>query len=162
MPQTNHTQGKGHHGHLRNGARPPEHAIWKMMIQRCRNPNCVAYKSYGALGICVCERWLAADGFANFFADLGPQPFAGAGLHRFDPQGQFEPGNVVWRDTRTKHLLTHDGRTLSLAGWASELGMNERTLRARLRDGWPVVAILTRPLARRDHLAWYRTRKRSR
>ena len=160
MPQTKHTQGKGHHGHLRNGACPPELAIWKMMIQRCCNPRCAEFNRYGGRGIGVSDRWLA--GFSNFLEDVGPQPFAGAGLRRLDPQGHFEPGNVEWGDTRTKHMLTHDGRTLSLAGWAAELVMKERTLRARLRDGWPVPRILNRFVANRDHLARYRSRKRSR
>ena len=103
---------------------------------------------------------MAADGFANFFADLGPQPFAGAGLCRLDLQGPFEPGNVEWGDTRSKHLLTYKGRTFSLAGWAAELGINERTLRERLRRRWPVHAILNCFIANRDHLAKYRSRKK--
>lgn len=132
-----------------------------MMIQRCCNPSCAAYKSYGALGISVCERWLAADGFANFFADLGPQSVPGTGLRRLDLQGHFEPGNVEWGDTRSKHLLTYEGRTLSLAGWAAELGINENTLRERFRRRWPVHAILNCFIANRDHLARYRSRKKS-
>ena len=162
MPKTKRAKGKGNHGHLRDGARPPEHAIWKMMIQRCFNARCAEFPSDGGRGIRVCERWLSVAGFAIFLADVGPQPFAGAGLRRLDPQGPFEPGNVEWGATRTKHMLTHDGRTLSLAGWAAELGINERTLRARLRDGWPVQEILNRFVANRDYLARYRSRKRSR
>ncbi len=135
------------------GAKPPEYAIWKMMNQRCSNPDNAEFKHYGARGIRVCERWRAADGFAIFLADVGPQPFAGAGLRRLDPNGHFEPGNVEWGDTRTRIMLTHEGQTLSLADWATRLDMNERTLRARFRQGWTAKAILNRPLARRDHLA---------
>ena len=150
---------RSRHGHLQNGERPREYALWKMMIQRCCNPNSVEFKNYGARGVRVCDRWLAKDGFVNFLADVGRQPFAGAGLRRLNPEGDFESGNVEWGDTRIKHLLTHEGRTLSLADWALELDMKERTLRARLRKNWSTEEILTRPLACRDHLDKYRSRK---
>jgi hypothetical protein len=77
-----------------------------------------------------------------------------------DPQGQFEPGNVEWANTRVKRMLTHDGRTMSIADWAAEVGMNERTLRERLRLGWTDRAILTKRLANRDHLDRYRSQSR--
>ena len=160
MPRTKRTEGKGNHGLLKNGARPPEHAIWKMMIQKCCNPNNSEYPKFGALGICIADRWLAADGFENFLADVGPRPFSGAGLRLLDPQGNFEPGNVEWADTRAKHTLTYDGRTLSLADWAVERGLNERTVRARHRHGVSVQEILDPYLAQRDHLARCGTRAR--
>ena len=154
------TNGKGQHGYLKDGAKPPEYALWKMWIQRCHNPTSAGYERYGGLGTRVADRWLDKDGFPNFLADVGRQPFAGAGLRLRDPQGHFEPGNVAWANTRAKHMLTYDGRTQSLAAWAVERGMNERTLRKRLRQGWFDDAILTRQLANRDHLASYRSRAR--
>src|SRR5215469_692755 len=47
-------------------ALPPRHgysasrvyAIWNSMVQRCENPGCKDYPSYGGRGIRVCERWL--------------------------------------------------------------------------------------------------------
>jgi hypothetical protein len=151
MTRTKHVE-RSSHGYLKNGAHPPEYAIWKMMIQRCRNPNYAEYKNYGARGVEVCDRWRAKGGFENFLADMGPQPFAHAGLRLLNPDGNFEPGNVEWRDTRIKHLLTHDGRTLPLAAWASERGMKEATLRARLQDGWTTEDMLTRGLANRGFI----------
>jgi hypothetical protein len=122
MPRIKRTQGKGRHGLLKDGARPPEYAIWKTMIQRCSNPSCAEFKSYGALGIRVADRWREKDGFANFLADVGKQPFPGAGLRRLDPAGNFEPGNVDWGPTRGT-ILTHEGRSMSVAAWADELEM---------------------------------------
>ena len=55
--------------------KPPDRAIWKMLIQRCTNPRYAGGKDYG---VPICERWLGPDGYANFLADVGPQPFAGA------------------------------------------------------------------------------------
>jgi hypothetical protein len=57
----------------------PELPIWKMMIQRSCNPRYADTKHFG---VPVCKRWLGTDGFTNFLADLGPQPFPGAGLIR--------------------------------------------------------------------------------
>ena len=71
MTRTRRTRGVGRHGHLRGGARPPEYALWKMMVQKCTNPNHEAYPRYGGRGARVCDRWLAADGYAHFLEDLG-------------------------------------------------------------------------------------------
>src|ERR1022692_2380753 len=111
MQRIKHAE-RGHHGHLKNGARPPEHGIWKKMLQKCYNERCAEFKHCGVLGIHVCDRWRGTDGFVNFLADVGPPPFSGVGLCRIDPNGHFAPGNVEWGDTRTKHMLTYEGRTL--------------------------------------------------
>ena len=143
---------------LKNGQRPPEYAIWKAIVQKCYNERSADYKNYGGRGISVCDQW--KDGFANFLADVGPQPFSGAGLRRLNPTGNFESGNVEWANTRVKHLVDFDGHSMSLRNWAKELGLKERTIRARLRSGWSDKAILSQPLANRDHLKWYWSRKR--
>ena len=95
-----------------------------------------------ARGIRVCEAWLAADGFANFLTDMGPQPFPRAGLRRVDSEGHFEPGNVEWGYTRG-YVLTYMGRTMALTAWAAERGVPASTLRGRLRRGWSDAATLT-------------------
>lgn len=135
---------KAKHGHLRDGAQPPEYAAWKTMVQRCRNPKNRQYKDYGALGVRVCERWLGDQGFASFFADVGPQPFRGAGLVRLEEGKGYEPGNVVWGATRQK-MLTHEGRTMSMADWARELGIEPERFCRRIRTGWTVQSIYERP-----------------
>src|SRR5436309_400952 len=93
-----------HHRHLKGGKRPREYSIWAMVVQRCHNPECPEYQAYGGKGIRVCERWRWDGGFAAFLKDLGSQPFPGAGLRRLDEEGNFEPGNVRWADTRCRRL----------------------------------------------------------
>jgi hypothetical protein len=120
-------------------SKPPELAIWLMMIQRCLNPRYADTKTFG---VPICERWLGDDGFANFLADLGPQPFKGAGLCRHDPTIGFEPGNVEWGPTRGT-ILKFEGRSMSQAEWARQLGIKESTLRARNRKGWALERMMS-------------------
>ena len=157
-----HTKGPGNHGFLKGGRCPREYKVWSGAIQRCYNPRCREFPWYGGRGIGVCDRWLEANGFAHFFADLGPQPFPRASLHRLDNGGDYEPGNVVWSSARTQsrhrrsnRVLDHAGLSLILADWALRLGMKPGTLSARLRYGWSVEQALTRPVeARRPYHEW--------
>ena len=123
-------------GRPRGCKRRPEYAIWAMLKYRCLNRRSPDYKSYGGAGVRFHEGWRGPDGFKTFLADVGPQPFPGAGLRRRDPQGHFEPGNVEWGNPRTGRAVTHDGHTRSAADWARELGLKAGTVRSRLRKGW--------------------------
>lgn len=117
----------------------PEYSTWKSMIQRCTNPNRVAYKHYGGRGIRVCERWRWS--FLNFWRDMGPRPSEAHSLDRIDLSGDYEPGNCRWatpaeqaRNRTANRWITFDGRTQIIADWAQELGVSQFTLYARLRN----------------------------
>lgn len=45
--------------------------IWNSMISRCYNEKDINYKSYGAKGVKVCDRWLT---YSNFFEDIQKLP----------------------------------------------------------------------------------------
>ena len=117
--------------------RQPEYATWKALKQKCTNPKAAGYARFGGRGVSFDSRWTGPGGFGNFLADVGPQPFPRAGLELLNPAGRYEPGNVRWADTRPCRLLTHGGRTMSIAAWARELNVRPSTLRARLHDGLP-------------------------
>jgi len=159
-----HTLGPGDHGYLKDGRRPKEYEIWSGLFQRCDNPRCREYPFYGGRGITVCARWRERNGFANFLADVGPQPFPRASLHRLDNDGNYEPGNVVWatsktqmRHTRANHVLTLDGNSLILVEWAELLAMKPVTLSQRLYKGWSVEKALTTPVKpRKPYYQWNR------
>src|SRR4051812_258471 len=116
----------------------------------------VALYYYGGRGITVCDRWLEANGFAHFRADLGPQPFRRASVNRIDNDGDYTPGNVAWADARTQlrntranTVLAHGGRSRVLTEWAEALGIKRVTLSQRLRKGWSVQRALTQPVGKR-------------
>jgi hypothetical protein len=77
-----------------------EFGIWWQMIQRCRNQKHKAYPRYGGRGIVVCERW---QEFGNFLEDMGPKP-DGLSLDRKDNDGNYEPSNCRWADSKTQSI----------------------------------------------------------
>jgi hypothetical protein len=53
---------------------------------------------------------------------------------------------------RPAQTITHNGKTHTIAQWASIIGVNPRTLHWRLRKGWSVEALLAPKLAKRGNL----------
>ena len=69
--------------------------IWTGMLTRCFNPNCPAYKWYGARGVVVCDEWRGS--FPAFLSYIGARPSKKHSVDRFpDNAGNYEPGNVRW------------------------------------------------------------------
>jgi len=104
------------------------------------------YQYYGARGIHVCRRWKT---FANFLADMGERP-PGYSLERKNVNKGYSPANCEWipqsqqaKNRRWCHLLTFHGRTMTVTEWSREVGIPRQTLMKRLKNGWPVEAILT-------------------
>jgi hypothetical protein len=76
-----------------------ELSAWKRMIRRCRDPRDAVYSHYGGRGISVCERW---NEYESFYADMGARPGTGYSLDRIDVNGNYEPSNCRWADTKTQ------------------------------------------------------------
>lgn len=128
-----------------------ERSVWANMKTRCYNKNSNVWKGYGGRGITVCDRWLGADGFANFLADMGPRLSENSYLDRIDNDGNYEPSNCRWttwknqqRNRRTTRYLTYDGQTRCLAEWAEMYGIPSGLLWVRLeRLNWSLEKALT-------------------
>lgn len=104
---------------------------------RCLNPNDPKYPIYGGRGIKMCKDWL--DSFENFLRDMGECP-PNMTLDRVDPHGHYEPRNCRWANarqqarTRTDNVLVeHDGQTMILKDFASLMGVNYKSLHARVK-----------------------------
>lgn len=59
--------GVGFHGLIENASRHPLYSKWANMLDRCYNPDSVAYKDYGAKGVYVSEDW---HNFTNYVKDV--------------------------------------------------------------------------------------------
>jgi hypothetical protein len=125
-----------------------EQRCWAKMIQRCVNPRSNSYHNYGGRGIRVCARWLKS--FDNFLADMGPKPSPKHSIERRDNDGDYTPSNCCWatrheqhRNMRRNMWITLDGVTLCLKDWARRTGMDQMTIKGRLRRGWSVKDALT-------------------
>lgn len=124
----------------------PLFRIYWNMIQSCYNPAHRNYKKENG----VCDSWhngSIEDGFATFCADMGPRP-AGTDLIHV---GQFCKQNCSWgiRGRLTPHntkMLTHNGISDSVSGWARRLGMKKQTLSQRLLAGWTLDRALRQTL----------------
>lgn len=126
------------------------HNTWLSMIQRCTDPNCVAYKDYGGRGIKVCDEWKV---FENFFRDVGLPPQKGMTLDRYpNNDGNYEPSNVRWatkkeqaNNRRSSHFVSFQNETLTIAQWEDRYGLRRGALYSRLQRGWTMERALTEP-----------------
>lgn len=117
-----------------------ELGVWRAMIQRCTDPDCNSYDSYGGRGIKVCDRWLRS--VEAFVADMESRP-PGSQLDRIDNEGHYEPSNCRWvsrqenmMNRRNTLLITCDGITQSASEWAAQTGIKKATIYARKKAGW--------------------------
>jgi hypothetical protein len=123
--------------------------IWCGMLSRCNNPRSQQWAYYGGRGIKVCERW---QKFENFLSDMG-YPEDGMSLDRVDGDGDYSPQNCRWAtkteqsaNRRNVRTLTHNGITLSVAGWARALGIHANTMNGRIVNGFPPEKLFAKAL----------------
>jgi hypothetical protein len=122
------------------------------MKQRCFNPSNACYSYYGGRGISVCSEW--RDSFSRFYSDMGPSPGNRYTVDRINVNGNYCKENCRWatrsvqsENSRQTKWITHQGETLSRAGWSRKTGINRATLRSRLdRLGWTIERALTTPV----------------
>ena len=88
------------HGHGKNDGSDKTYNSWKAMKQRCSNPNNKNYNLYGGRGITYCDSWKS---FVNFLKDMGDRP-ENTTLDRIDPDGDYEPSNCRWADSKVQAL----------------------------------------------------------
>jgi hypothetical protein len=127
------------------------------MRTRCFNPRHIAFDRYGGRGITICDRWLGKNGFQNFLADMGLAPGPKHSIDRIDNDGPYSPENCRWvtpkeqaENRRDNNKLSLGERTKTLAAWAREFEIPERTLSNRLARGWSVERTLLTAIHNHD------------
>lgn len=124
-------------------------SIYHNMKTRCTNPNYDKYKWYGGKGISVCDEWMNSyDAFEEWA--LSHRYADDLTLDRIDPNGNYCPENCRWvsrkeqaNNRSSNHLLTFNGKTLTIQQWADETGLSHGCISQRINAGWPVERILT-------------------
>ena len=129
--------------------------VWRSMINRCHRPEVENYPNYGGRGIAVCDRW--RNSFDAFMSDMGERPPGGT-IERRDNDGPYSPENCFWatrtvqaKNKRNNRLITANGRTMTMADWARELGINPAAILYRIRAGWTAERAVTEPAPERPN-----------
>lgn len=124
------------------------HRIYQDMKTRCYNPNYDKTKWYYDKGITICDEWLNSfEVFRNWALRSGYKD--DLTIDRIDANDNYRPGNCRWvtrkeqANNRTSNrLIEFNGQVKTMQGWADSLGIDSRTLWARLRN-WPLERALT-------------------
>jgi len=121
------------------------------MKRRCLNQNDKNYHHYGGRGISICNKWLEFD---QFYHDMGDKPH-NMTLERADVDGNYSLENCKWatwieqhNNRRNNHTIDFNGFTLTMQQWSERLGMNPKTLFARIKRGWTIERAITQPVGR--------------
>jgi hypothetical protein len=131
--------GKGNikHGLCDSGA----YQTWKSVLSRCLNPNYTAYKDYGGRDITVCDKWLTFEGF---YEDMGKRP-NGLTIDRIDNDKGYSKENCKWatketqaNNRRSNVILEYNGKKMTIAQWAREIGVTKGALKSRIERGWAI------------------------
>ena len=129
-------------------SRSHTYTVWHGMMTRVSdNPSSQGYKNYGSRGVTVCERW---HKFENFLADMGECPEK-MSIDRIDVNGNYEPSNCRWatqkqqmNNTRSNHIITFNGKSMTIQQWSDYIGIPGQTLRTRIKRGWSIEDALTK------------------
>ena len=124
------------------------HKTWCNMRYRCNNPNCKFYSNYGGRGIKICKEWEIYENFRDWSLANGFEE--GLSIDRIDNDGNYEPTNCRWVETKTQinnrrvsHNLTYQGVTHTIAEWSDITGIKWTTIKERLKHGWSIEKVLT-------------------
>lgn len=126
------------------------HGIWRGIKGRCLNHKNSAYQRYGGRGITICEEW--RDNFENFYEwaiENGYQD--DLSIDRIDVNEGYFPENCRWatdeiqsRNKRNNRKYSYNGKTKTLSEWATEYGIDRKTLSDRMdKFGWDFERALT-------------------
>lgn len=127
---------------------------WVQMKARCFNEQHKHYKDYGGRGITVCDEW--KDDFMTYYYWSIDNGYAeNLSIDRIENDGNYEPSNCRWvsmqmqaNNKRNNRLIEYNNQTHTLAEWSRILGINYKTLKARIITMcWDVKRAFETPVA---------------
>jgi hypothetical protein len=131
----------------------PEYRIWNAMMQRCYNSRVWNYVRYGGRGIRVCKRWHSP---ANFIMDMGRRPSSEHSIERRKNSRGYSPTNCYWATRSEQAQNKSNCRRIRIAGvtrvvveWARYLGVPEKRIYVRLKQGWTPSESVLLPMSQR-------------
>jgi hypothetical protein len=123
------------------------------MIRRCTDPFNNRWDCYGGRGITVCNEWIGIDGrrrFSDWALEAGYDK--GLQIDRIDVNGNYMPENCRFVDamiqannTRRNRVVNWQGKSMTAAEWARELGLTYASIQHRLDRGWSMERIASQP-----------------
>lgn len=131
------------------------HHIWMCMKSRCNYQKNKRFKDYGERGVVVCEAW--SDSFESFRDWALSNGYRDdLTLDRIDVNGDYSPENCRWasvyvqaNNKRNNRRISVGGETHTVAEWSRIMGINDGTIRARLKKGWTEYDAVNIPVIRR-------------
>ena len=140
---------------------PRLYRIYRGMKTRCTNPKYTYWHRYGGRGISVCDEWQKFDNFCDWALSSGYEERDSAlSIDRIDVDKGYSPDNCRWatatqqaNNTSRNHFISAFGKTMTIAEWAKETGIKDRTIYCRVvKYGWtPEEAVSIPTLGRGEH-----------
>ena len=123
--------------------------IYKKIKRRCYVKDDPAYKDYGGRGIYMCDEWKeSVENFYNWAMQNGYSD--NLSIDRIDNNSGYSPENCRWATTkmqcnnrRSNIVVTIGNKTMNVAQWCEELGLNKGSIYSRIEKGWNPVEALT-------------------
>lgn len=98
----------------------PLYSRWLSTTQRCKNPNHISYKNYGARGIILAPELEKFEDYCAYVMQLDGYDPKNASLDRINNDQGYEIGNLRW----TTHSTQTANQRTSGKGFNKYLGVN--------------------------------------
>jgi hypothetical protein len=122
----------GENGKMHAISKTRQYHIWQAMKTRCGNPHAINYSKYGGSGITYDPSW---ELFQNFWKDMKEGYFDNLTIERIDNSKGYSKENCIWADYSKQNnnrnycvFLKYNGKTKTITEWATELGINRKSL----------------------------------
>ena len=117
------------------------YGVWSSMKKRCYSEKSDRYYAYGAKGIGVCDEW--KEDFHNFAKWAVKNGWEnGLSIERNDIKKSYSPENCCFiplklqaRNKSNNVFIKYKGQTKCVAEWCFLLGLKDKTVYKRIKDG---------------------------